>query len=118
MAPLFMSTMGGRKNGGSHLSRKGLDLYQNVIKFIDEFRKNEAYDYDIFQRLCNNKAREYRIIKTLKDPEEGKDDNANVRRRAAAPVALWRFLSLMWLVMGLVLLFDEIKGGRGYALVV
>jgi hypothetical protein len=85
VTPLFTSTMGGRKNGGSHLSKKGLDLYKGVIEFINDFKKNEAYG--IFQRLCNMKAREYRILTTLKVPQEGEDDNANVGTRAAALVA-------------------------------
>jgi hypothetical protein len=84
VTPLFTGDMGGRKNGGSHLSKKGLDLYKTVIGFINDFRQNEAYG--IFQRLCNMKAREYRILKTLKVPQDNDDDDddANVRTRAPA----------------------------------
>jgi hypothetical protein len=71
--------MGGRKNGGSNLSKKGLDLDKNVIEFINDFRQNEAYD--IFQRLCNMKAREYRILTTLKVPRDGdyEDDDYDAK---------------------------------------
>lgn len=85
VTPLFTAGMGGRKNGGSHLAKDGLDLYKNVIKFINDFRDNE--DYDIFQRLCNMKAREYRILTALKVPRDGDDDSdVNVRKNVAAPV--------------------------------
>jgi hypothetical protein len=36
VTPLFTSEMGGRKNGGSHLSKAGLELYKHVIEFINE----------------------------------------------------------------------------------
>lgn len=61
----YTSKKGGRKTGGSSVSRDGLTLYDKVERFIERFTYHECYD--VFQRICNRKAKEYGLLEELTD---------------------------------------------------
>jgi hypothetical protein len=64
----YTSNKGGRKNKGSVLSAEGLILYQRVEAFVEQLKAHD--NYDVFQRMCNRKAKDYGLIEEIEDIPE------------------------------------------------
>jgi hypothetical protein len=63
----FTSNNKGRKAGGCYVESKGLKLYEDVQVFIETLKAD--INYEVFQRICNNQAREYGLIQEIADDE-------------------------------------------------
>ena len=63
--PKYTSVKGGRKNGGSCISSDGKLLYDRVERFVEQFTGHESYD--VFQRACNRKAKDYGLLEEIMD---------------------------------------------------
>ena len=63
----FTSNNKGRKAGGCYVESKGLKLYEDVQVFIETLKAD--INYEVFQRICNNQARECGLIQEIVDDE-------------------------------------------------
>jgi hypothetical protein len=53
-----------RRNGGSVTTEKGMEVYEQAMKFFVDLKKDP--NYDMFQRYLNSRAKAYGILQTLK----------------------------------------------------
>ena len=69
----FTSDNKGRKAGGCYVHSDGLKLYNDIQVFIENLKAD--INYEVFQKICNAQAREYKIIKDIKVEEESSDSD-------------------------------------------